>query len=189
MLVASAAERAEYTELQDAERAPLMWVLGAPKTLYERRHELCVELQGKLWARIIPSLRNGELLARGFPTDSVEPVAIPAELWPRLACDFAAQEVRGTNGFELHLYQVTIAASGSAAKEYVPGSARRKVLGWLRDQAATGRVLVKKEDLLLEAKAAFPEETITLNLLTETLRDTGTAEALLFRGRPPKERC
>lgn len=184
-LAATLDEAAQYVHLKSAAQSPGAWIVGAPETDYERRHRLCRELQDRMWNRVLPNLMSGRWEARAFVQGQLQRVAIPAELWSELTCDFSKDEAYSGTDLGLQFHRVVLNLHPQTKQAAAAGSLRRRLNGWLKQIAAEPRPLVKRAELLNEARRELEDASITLNMLDDCIRDTGVGPLLLFKGRPP----
>jgi hypothetical protein len=184
-LAATPDEAAQYDRLKSAAQSLGAWVLGASETDYERRHRLCRELQDRVWNRVLPSLLSGKWEARAFVHGQLQRVAIPAELWSELRCDFSKDEAYSGSDLGLQFNKVVLNLRPQQKPAAAAGSLRRRLNGWLKQIAAAPRTLVRRAELLNEARRELVDASITLNMLDDCIRETGLGPLLLYKGRPP----
>jgi hypothetical protein len=182
--VATPDEAAEYGALKPFAMPIMVIVLEAPPSEYERNHGRCCDLQERLWARVLARLLSGEWIAEGFTKGSLQRTRITSEIWPELRCDFSRGEAYSEPELELHFYRVVIDTSPVAQPRPTPGTSRRRLNEWLRKIATEERDPVRRMDLLDEAKIALGDNTVTLNMLDESLRANELGDVLIIRGRP-----
>ena len=185
-LVANPAEAEEYARLKHASQSPGIWYPGEPETRYDREHRLCRAVQANLWAKVLPRLTSGEWVAYGFTKAAIEPVRVPATLWPHLDCDFDRDEAIATNGTGHEFFSVTFVqakSSESASSHRSAAAARQKLIRWLEERGKTEAGRVTKAELLGEARNTFRDHPITDNLFNEAWRAASLPEHFRRHGR------
>lgn len=189
-LVATPDERSTLEFLRIAAPRPRLMFSESAETEQDRLYSRLSNLENELWARARSRLSSGEWAARGLPRGAHALVEIIPELWTHLVCNFWRNEVHDPiSGVEFH--HVTIRQLVSPAREDLdttPGSLRRSVKTFLRRKAQRARSPIRKDDLLLEAKAyVAPHVSRTMldEVLVELQRAGEIPEGLLFKGRPP----
>ncbi|UZK64643.1 hypothetical protein [Sphingomonas sp. M1-B02] len=189
-LVATSEERIELASLRPLTPRPRLLILGAPDP-HAHHYDRLGELEEQLWLRARQILISGQWRARGLPKGTHEITDIQPELWRVLECRFWRDEVFVAGG-TVEIAHVTVRPrkASTDASEETPGTLRRAVGVFLREQFETRVGPVKKDDLFLELRSAVSNH-ISRNLFEEvwdTLRKAGQIpDGFTYGGRPPEK--
>ncbi|MFS0738185.1 hypothetical protein ABC347_14170 [Sphingomonas sp. 1P06PA] len=190
-LIATPDEASELSRLKKVAPRPSASVSGASDPVYTSACLQLDQLEDRLWSRLRSHLLDRTYVARGLMKGGHEIATIQAELWSVLRCRFSCDEASTPNG-DLVFSHVTIKVSNlaRAATERAPGTIRRAIFTFLREQFASQSARKTKEDLLEKARAMV-SPSISDTMFNEVWKEIKKAgeipEDAVYRGRPPKK--